>query len=68
MPLVEAEDLHLTFRRDDGTAVPAVRGVSLVLEPGRTLAVIGESGSGKSTLGRLILGLLTPDQIGRAHV
>lgn len=61
MALVEIDDVHLTFVRDDGVRVPAVRGVSLTIEEGRTLAVIGESGSGKSTLGRLVLGLLKPD-------
>jgi oligopeptide/dipeptide ABC transporter ATP-binding protein len=39
---------------------PAVDNVSLGLDRGETLAVIGESGSGKSTLGRLALGLLAP--------
>ncbi|MDE8743043.1 ABC transporter ATP-binding protein [Pectobacterium polaris] len=34
--------------------------VSLQLNRGRTLAVIGESGSGKSTLGRAVCGLLSP--------
>ena len=38
----------------------AVRGVSLSIERGATLALVGESGSGKSTLGRCIAGLLRP--------
>jgi ABC-type microcin C transport system duplicated ATPase subunit YejF len=54
-------DVHMSYRRDDGTRVHAVRGVSLSIDKGRTLAVIGESGSGKSTLGKLLLGLLAPD-------
>lgn len=36
----------------------AVKGVSLTLERGRTLALLGESGSGKTTLGKAVLGLL----------
>lgn len=62
MSLVEAEDLHRAFIREDGTRVPAVQGVSFRLEQGAALAVIGESGSGKSTLGRIVLGLLRPDR------
>ena len=42
-------------------AVHAVEAVSLAVEPGRTLGVVGESGCGKSTTGRLALGLEAPD-------
>ena len=37
--------------------LPVLRGVSLTLAPGRSLALTGESGSGKSTLLHLVAGL-----------
>lgn len=42
--------------------VRAVRRVSLELEPGHALGLVGESGCGKSTLARLLLGLEVPDE------
>lgn len=39
----------------------AVDDVSFTVEPGETLALVGESGAGKSTTGRLVLRLVEPD-------
>ncbi|MDY6908820.1 MAG: ABC transporter ATP-binding protein [Thermodesulfobacteriota bacterium] len=45
----------------------ALRGVSFMLEPGRTLGVIGQNGSGKSTLLKILAGVLLPDS-GSMHI
>jgi NHLM bacteriocin system ABC transporter peptidase/ATP-binding protein len=39
---------------------PLIDGLSLALEPGMRIALVGRSGSGKSTVGRLVCGLCTP--------
>lgn len=50
---------NVTFRYSD-QAPEVVHGVSLRVEPGQRIAVVGRSGSGKSTLVRLMVGLYQP--------
>jgi peptide/nickel transport system ATP-binding protein len=60
-PVLEVRDLVRRFRRADGRWVIAVDSVSLSLERGETLGLVGESGCGKSSLARAIVQLPPPD-------
>jgi len=55
---IEFEDVH--FQYPDGT--PALRGVSFIIEPGTSLALVGPSGAGKSTIADLLLRFYNPTQ------
>ena len=59
MPLLEVTDLHTHYG-----AIEALRGVSLTVEEGEVVTIIGSNGAGKSTTLRSITGL-TPATSGR---
>ena len=58
--LLELEDLHVWFDLPGGRELHAVQGVTLSLEPGDRLGLVGESGCGKTTTVLAALGLLPP--------
>jgi ABC-type microcin C transport system duplicated ATPase subunit YejF len=67
--LLEARSLRKTYRRGGGLFSDETKGdrfvavddVSFFVEPGETLAIVGESGCGKTTLARMLLRLVEPD-------
>ncbi|TAT95942.1 ABC transporter ATP-binding protein (plasmid) [Rhizobium ruizarguesonis] len=66
-PLLSIEDLVAGYGQRQADGLPLVRAVehvSLKVEKGRNLGIIGESGCGKSTLARTIAGIL-PASVGK---
>lgn len=53
------ENVHYAY--NDGERA-ALRGVSFVMKPGETVALVGASGSGKSTIASLLLSFMCPDK------
>jgi len=57
MTVLELTDVEVTYQRGDGTPVRAVAGVSLTVNPGEIVGLVGETGCGKSSLARAACGL-----------
>lgn len=55
---IAAEDVVFTY---PGSATPALRGVSIHVDRGEVIALVGENGSGKTTLAKILSGLYPPD-------
>jgi ATP-binding cassette subfamily F protein uup len=56
-PLLQLSDLSLTFGGD-----PLFEGITLTVQPGDRLALVGRNGSGKSTLMKVMAGLVEADR------
>lgn len=59
-PLIRMDNVKYTYPA--GTGRPALAGISLTVNPGEYIAIIGANGSGKSTLARHLNALLLPDK------
>ncbi|WP_291297331.1 ABC transporter ATP-binding protein [Elioraea sp.] len=66
-PLLTVEGLGIGFRTDQGP-IQVVEDLSFSLEPGRTLAIVGESGCGKSVTSLALMRLLPPNARIQGHV
>lgn len=60
--LIELDRVSYAYSLPDGGRIPALRGISLRIEAGEYVAVVGANGSGKSTLARHLNALLVPDE------
>jgi len=55
---VELKNVYFTY---PGTKNPTLNNISLKINPGETVALVGENATGKTTLAKLIAGLYKPD-------
>jgi peptide/nickel transport system ATP-binding protein len=58
-PVLQIEDLHVTYYTDAGRA-KALDGVTLSLNAGEKLGLVGESGAGKSTMALAMMSMIKP--------
>ena len=56
-PVLQLSDISLTYGGD-----PVFDGLSLTVQPGDRIALVGRNGSGKSTLMKVMAGLVEPDR------
>ena len=60
MPIIQLQNVSYTYNAGSRDKVEAVKDVTLQIEEGSFVALVGHNGSGKSTLAKLLNGLLLP--------
>lgn len=58
--IINVQDLHFSYAADQGEAPVTLDGVTLSIDPGSFVAVLGHNGSGKSTLAKHLNAILLP--------
>ncbi len=60
MPLLEIDDVSKTYNPDAANSVEAIRNISVDIDRGEFLSIVGPTGCGKSTLMEIVAGLIDP--------
>jgi energy-coupling factor transport system ATP-binding protein len=60
--MIEIQEVSFSYRTGEADAVLALRNLTLRIEPGQFVAIIGHNGSGKSTLVKLLTAVLYPTE------
>ncbi len=60
--MISVENLHFSYLKSGGESQKVIEGVSLEIQNGQRVALMGANGCGKSTLLKLIAGLLLPEK------
>ena len=58
---IKIENLCISYEEDDGGRTSVLKNISLDIQKGEYLAILGHNGSGKSTLAKLLNMILEPD-------
>ena len=62
IPLLQVDDLRVSFKGENKQWVETVKGISFTIPKNKTVALVGESGSGKSVTSLAVMGLLPKGQ------